>query len=385
MSDAPDHKALLGKLVAFDTTSAKSNLPLIGFVEDYLGQHGVASTRVPTEDGKKAGLVATIGPVNKSGIALSAHTDCVPVTGQSWSSDPFTLTARDGRLYGRGTCDMKGFVACVLASVPSFVAADLKEPIHIVLSYDEEIGCVGVRPMIERLGKNLPMPRIAIVGEPTTMEVVDAHKQIDVLTTTVTGLSVHSSEPDKGLNAIRYAAALIMEIERLVEEIAKEHRDDRFDPPRTTAEVGTIEGGTASNIVPASCQFQWLMRSLPEDGADAIPGKLQAYAEKTLLPKMHAVSEETGIETARQVHVPGLQAAANSEAVALALSLTGLNAPHAVSFSTEAGLFEQTGCASVVCGPGSISQAHAPDEFVSVDQLDACMTFLGKLKDRLSA
>jgi len=384
LSNLPNPTDLLAKLVAFDTTSAKSNLPLIDFVQDYLSVHGVAATLVPTEDGKKAGLFATIGPADKAGVALSAHTDCVPVTGQSWSSDPFTLTARDGKLYGRGTCDMKGFIACVLASVPGFLAADLAEPVHIALSYDEEVGCVGVRPMLDLFGNTLPMPRAAIIGEPTRMGVVDAHKQIDIYAMTVNGLAGHSSEPDKGVNAIRYAAELIVELQRLSAKVAETHRDDRFSPPYTTAEAGTIEGGTATNIIPKTCRFEWLMRSLPVEGANRIPAELMAYAERELLPKMRAASEETGIEMLQEEHVPGFQAPEGSDAVALALSLTGQNATGAVSFTTEAGLFEQAGCSAVVCGPGDIAQAHAPDEFISVDELDACMAFLAKLTDRLS-
>ncbi|ODA67049.1 Acetylornithine deacetylase [Methyloligella halotolerans] len=384
MSDITTATELLEKLVAFDTTSAKSNLKLIAFVEDYLRQHGVVSTRVPTEDGTKAGLFATIGPEGHGGVALSAHTDCVPVTGQSWSSDPFTLTARDGKLYGRGSCDMKGFLACVLALVPSFVAAELAEPIHLALSYDEEVGCVGVRPMLDLFGKELPMPRAAIIGEPTKMSVVDAHKQIDIYAVTVNGLAGHSSEPDKGVNAIRYAAELIVELQRLGAEAARTHHDDRFSPAYTTAEAGTIEGGTATNIIPKTCRFEWLMRSLPMEGAARIPDELMAFAERELLPKMHAVSEETGIEMTQEEHVPGFQAPPGSDAVALALSLTGRNSTGAVSFTTEAGLFEKTGCPAVVCGPGDIAQAHAPDEFVSVSELEACMGFLGRLQDRVS-
>ena len=241
---------LLRTLVGFDTTSAKSNLALIAFVEDYLKGHGIASTRVPSPDGTKADLFATIGETGAGGIGLSGHSDCVPVEGQRWSSDPFTLTERDGKLYARGACDMKGFLACVLASVPLFRARKLKEPIHIIVSYDEEVGCTGVRPLIARLGADLPRPRAIIVGEPTSMRVIDAHKRIDSYRTRVTGREAHSSMPDIGVNAISAAAALIGELERLGADIAARQNDPRFEPPYSTVSVGTIKGGTAPNIVP---------------------------------------------------------------------------------------------------------------------------------------
>lgn len=375
---------LLATLVGFDTTSDKSNLALIDFVEDYLRGEGIASVRVPSPDGKKAALFATIGPAGQGGIGLSGHSDCVPVECQSWSSDPFTLTARDGKLYGRGSCDMKGFIACVLASVPRLKARALKEPVHIIVSYDEEVGCTGVRPLIARLGQDLPKPRAVIVGEPTTMAVIDAHKRIDAYRTVVTGKEAHSSLPALGVNAISVASVLVGEIDRIGAEIAARENDPRFDPPYTTVSVGTIEGGTAANIVPKHCEFRWLVRSLPEEAPDAIARRLAAYAEKTLLPKMRQVTEEAAIETELEGSVPAFKAGPGSEAVALALSLTGANATQAVSYATEAGLFEQAGLPAVICGPGDIAQAHAADEFVTIAQLDACMTFLKDLADRLS-
>ncbi len=267
MPSSATPQELLATLVGFDTTSDKSNLALIDFVEDYLRGHGIASVRVPSPDGKKAALFATIGPEGVGGIGLSGHSDCVPVEGQSWSSDPFTLTTRDGKLYGRGSCDMKGFIACVLASVPRLKARTLKEPVHIIVSYDEEVGCTGVRPLIARLGQDLPKPRAVIVGEPTTMAVIDAHKRIDAYRTVVTGKEAHSSLPALGVNAISVASALIGEIDRIGAEIAARENDLRFDPPYTTVSVGTIEGGTAANIVPKHCDFRWLVRSLPEERA----------------------------------------------------------------------------------------------------------------------
>jgi acetylornithine deacetylase len=371
--------------VAFDTTSAKSNLALIAFVEDYLKGHGIAATRVPSPDGAKADLFATIGPKGHGGIGLSGHSDCVPVEGQRWTSDPFTLTMRDGKLYGRGSCDMKGFIACALAAVPSFKARALKEPIHIIVSYDEEVGCTGVRPLIARLGSDLPKPRAVIVGEPTGMAVIDAHKRIDAYRTRVTGREAHSSLPELGVNAIAAAAALIGELDRIGGEIAKREKDRRFEPPYSTVCVGTIEGGTAHNIVPKTCAFQWQVRSLPSAEPGEVPRGLAAFAETALLPKMRQVTKEAAIDTEGEGSVPAFVAAPGSEAVALALALTGAGHTEAVSYTTEAGLFEEAGVPAVICGPGNIAQAHAADEHVSIAQLEACLAFLDGLAARLSA
>jgi acetylornithine deacetylase len=374
---------LLKRLVAFDTTSAKSNRELIGFVEDYLTGHEVASTLVPSPDGAKANLFATIGPKGEGGIALSGHSDCVPVEGQRWSSDPFTLTERDDKLYARGACDMKGFIACVLASVPLFNARPLQEPIHIVISYDEEVGCTGVRPLLAKLGKELPQPRIVIIGEPTSMAVIDAHKRIDAYRTTVTGREAHSGVPQLGVNAISAAAALVVELDRIAADIAGKQNDRRFEPPYSTVNVGNIKGGTATNIVPKTCEFRWQVRSLPGAPPADVPRDLSAFAKTTLLPRMQQVSADASIETKMEGSVPAFVAPAASEAVQLALSLTDTDETCAVSYATEAGLFEQAGCPTVVCGPGNIAQAHAADEFVAKEQLDACMAFLGSLVERL--
>jgi acetylornithine deacetylase len=380
MPETKDAEDMLATLVGFDTTSAKSNLALIGFVQDYLDGHGIASTLVTSEDGEKANLYATIGE-GAGGIGLSGHSDCVPVAGQKWTSDPFTLTKRDGKFYGRGTCDMKGFIACVLASVPLFKSRALKEPIHIIVSYDEEVGCAGVRPLIAQLGADLPRPRAVIIGEPTSMTVIDAHKRIDVYRTKITGKEAHSSLPSLGVNAISVAAKLIGEIDRMAETSAATENDPRFEPPYSTMSVGVIEGGTAANIVPQHCAFRWQVRSLPDTALDA-PRDLAAFAE-TLLPKMRDVAKDAAIETEGQTSVPAFTAAPKSDAVALALALTGANRTSAVSYATEAGLFEQAGCPAVVCGPGDIAQAHAADEYVSIAQIEACLKFLEDLADRL--
>jgi acetylornithine deacetylase len=377
-------RELLATLVGFDTTSSKSNLALIDFVEDYLNIHGIASIRVPSPDGVKADLFATIGG-GHGGIGLSGHSDCVPVEGQTWTSDPFTLTERSGKLYGRGACDMKGFLACVLASVPLFKSRKLKEPIHIIISYDEEVGCTGVRPLIARLGRDLPRPRAIIVGEPTSMQVIDANKRIDAYRTRVIGREAHSSMPDLGVNAIAAAAAMIGELERLGAEIATRQNDPRFEPPCSTITVGTIKGGTAPNIVPKHCEFHWQVRSLPSAPPAEVPRDLEAFVKTALLPRMRQLNQETAIHTEMQGSVPAFVATPGSEAVALALQLAGAKKTHAVSYTTEAGLFEQAGVPSVICGPGHIAQAHAANEYVSLAQLDACMAFLEGLAGTVTA
>jgi len=375
---------LLAKLVAFDTTSAKSNLKLIEFVSTYLGRHGIVATLIPAPDDTKVSLFASIGPAGKGGIGLSGHSDCVPVKGQTWSSDPFALQLRDGQLYGRGTCDMKGFLACVLASVPLFTSCPLKEPVHMILSYDEEAGCTGIRPLIARLGHDLPRPRVIVVGEPTNMAVIDAHKRIDAYRTTVTGHEAHSSLPRLGVNAISFAAELIEELDRIGAKLSTSQMNDRFDPPASTVQVGTIEGGTAPNIVPKTCKFQWQVGSLPDADPKLAPQRIKAFAEEKLLPRMRVVARKASIETLHQGSVPAFLAKPGSEAVALALALTRANATSAVSYATEAGLFEEAGCPTVICGPGDIEQAHAADEFITTAQLDGCTAFLANLAELLS-
>ena len=382
LSNIKDAADLLAALVGFDTTSAKSNLDLIAFVRDYLDGHDIASTLVPSQDGKKACLFATIGE-GEGGVGLSGHSDCVPVTGQSWTSDPFTLTERDEKLYGRGTCDMKGFIACVLSSIPLFKSAPLAEPIHIIVSYDEEVGCLGVRPMIARFGVDLPRARMVIVGEPTSMQVIDGHKCIDVYSTTVTGKEAHSSMPALGANAISAASKLVDEIDRMASEVAASETDPHFDPPYSTVMVAMIDGGTAPNIVPRNCEVRWQLRGLPGTEAKDVPSRLSDFANRSLLPEMRSAAPDAAIETETQTSVPAFSAGPKSDAVSLAMSLTGANRTSGVSYATEAGLFQDAGCPAVVCGPGDIAQAHAADEFVSIAQLEASLQFLAKLMERL--
>lgn len=378
-------KEMLARLVSFDTTSAKTNIPLIEFVENYLGGHGISSQRVPTEDGLKSSLFATIGPAGRAGFGLSGHTDVVPVAGQNWSTDPFTLTQKGSRLYGRGSCDMKGFLACALAYVPEFKKRDLKTPIHLLLSYDEEVGCTGVQPMIAELGKRLQAPHIVFVGEPTSMQVVDAHKSIHGFETVITGKESHSGKPHLGVNAIHAAGLLIAELNAINEEMKARADGPRFDPPYTNVAVALVEGGTARNIIPKQCKLTWMFRSVPATDPQEIISRFTCYAEDVVLPPMRADYPEASIVTRQTSGVLALNAPEGSEAVSLALKLAGQNETHAVSYGTEGGLFEQAGFSSVIIGPGDIAQAHAADEFIEEAELEKCTAFLARLADYAEA
>ena len=372
---------LLARLVAFDTTSYRSNLGIIAFIEDYLSQHGVASRRVVSDDGEKSSLYATIGPDDEGGVALSGHTDVVPVDGQTWTSDPFTMRAADSRYYGRGTADMKGFIAAVLAATPDFKRRKLKTPIHFAFSYDEEIGCLGVRPMLAELGKDLPKPRMVIVGEPTSMQVVDAHKGPVRWLVEVKGRAAHSSMAPLGVNAITYAARLVGELERIEGELKQTVRNARFDPDYPTVQVTKLEGGTASNIIPISCAFGFEVRALPGLDPGVIERRLRQFADTKCLPEMRSVAPEAEISITRTNTVTPFGADRMSDVVALALKLTGQNETHTVSFATEAGLFQEAGAPAVVCGPGDIAQAHTADEWIAESEIAKCMEFLKRLGD----
>ena len=374
--------ALLDRLVAFDTTSAKSNLALIDFVADRLGEHGVASTRIHDSERTKANLFASIGPPVNGGVALSGHTDVVPVTGQRWSSDPFTLRhdAASGRLYGRGSADMKGFIACVLAHVPAFRAADLKVPLHIALSYDEEVGCIGVGGMIAGFGDGLPKPAIAIVGEPTSMQIVNAHKGIRGFRVVLDGVAAHSSAPHLGVSAIAYAAEIVGFIGALAGEMrAAADPANGFEPPWTTFNIGRIEGGEALNIIPEHCSFVWEFRPLPDTEADAIEARVADFIANDIAPRMRAEHDAAGVRIEALPRVPPLAAHPDSPAERLVRRLTGANETHTVAYTAEASQFQQAGIPAVLCGPGSIDQAHQADEWIAVDQLAACSAFLDRL------
>jgi len=379
-------REMIDRLIAFDTTSRDSNLALIDFVSDYLREYGLRPKLIPNEDRTKSNLLVTLGPNEPGGIILSGHTDVVPVDGQDWDTDPFEVVEMHGRLYGRGTSDMKSFSAIALALVPEFLRRKLKTPVHIALSYDEEIGCLGVRPMLANIARTLPKPKLAIIGEPTDMKVVNAHKGIRSFRTTVTGREAHSSQTDKGVNAVMVAADLIVRIAKFADEM-RERGDPsaRFDPPYTSVQAGTIQGGTALNILARHCTFQWEYRYLPGTDHDEIFKTYETYVREDVLPRLRAIAPEADIVTTPRSHVPALLATENCPAEGLARQLTGRNSSEAVAYGTEAGLFQAADIPSVVCGPGNILQAHKPNEFIELTQIDACVTFMRRLMDHVCA
>jgi len=376
---------MIERLIAFDTTSRESNLALIEFVRDYLDGFRIASDLVFGNDRRKANLFATIGPQDRGGVMLSGHTDVVPVDGQAWEGEPFAVAERDGRLYGRGTSDMKSFIAIVLAMVPEFLAVTSATPVHLAFTYDEEVGCLGVRPLIARLVGRPVKPRLCIIGEPTLMQPVVAHKGKKSVRCLVRGHESHSALAHSGVNAIEAAAEIIARIRQLARE--KRDRgpyDPGFTPPYTTIHTGTVSGGTALNIVPRECRFDFEIRYLPGDDADALLDELRRHAA-SLVPEMHRVSAATGFEFDEYNAIPALAAAADSEVVQLAQALTGANGLGKVSFGTEGGLYQQAGIPTVICGPGSIEQAHRPNEFIALDQVKQCEAFLHRLIARLGS
>ena len=377
-------RAMLEQLISFPTVSRDSNLELIRFIQAYLSRLGVESELFYNAELTKANLFATVGPQDQGGVALSGHTDVVPVDGQSWTVDPFRLSENDGRLYGRGTSDMKGFIACVLAAVPSFLAKPLKKPIHLVFSYDEEVGCLGVRPMLAELEKRNNKPQLCLVGEPTLMQPVLGHKGKLAMRCSVKGAACHSAYSPQGVNAIEYAAKLIGKLGEIGEALAQpELHDHRFEPPYSTVQTGVIKGGRALNIVPAECEFDFEIRAIPGFDAAVVPDQLKTYARETLLPKMRAVSGQSDIQFDHLSDYPGLATPPESEVAQLVAALTGSTQFSTVAFGTEGGLFNQAGIPTVICGPGSIDQAHKPDEFVSLEQLAACDAMLARLANLL--
>jgi len=371
---------MIETLVGFPTVSADSNLNLIGFVRDYLAGHGIESRLTYDESKRKANLFATVGPDRPGGVVLSGHTDVVPVAGQPWESDPFILTRRGDRIFGRGTSDMKSFIAVALALVPEFQKAGLRRPIHLALSYDEEVGCFGVPHMLRDIAANLPLPAMAIIGEPTSMQLANRHKGDLVFRTRFTGRDGHSSAPQRGLNAIFSAAEFLTFLARLAAELRDQGpQDESFDPPYTTVNVGQIDGGTAFNIVARRCEIIWEFRPLPSVAPETITARVQSFVDAELLPRMREAAEEADVETVTLVALPPLMPEPDSPAEALIHALTGVNEAIGVAFGTEAGHFQQTGIPAVVFGPGSIQQAHKPDEFIEIAQVEACVGFMRKL------
>ncbi len=376
--------AMIRKMVGFPTVSRESNLDLIEFVREYLKPLDAQVRLTFDDDKRKANLFATLGPRKNGGIVLSGHTDVVPVQGQAWDADPFTLIERDGRLYGRGTSDMKSFIAVVLALVPEFVQRGLKAPLHLALSYDEEVGCIGVGRLIADLAAAGIRPQSCIVGEPTMMHPVIAHKGKKSYRATVRGLASHSAYAPSGVNAVEAAAEAVAYLKRM----ARRHRDsgpyDRaFDVAHTTVHTGVLHGGTALNIVPHECTFDFEFRHLPGDDPKKLFDEFKAYVETTLEPEMRAVYKDAGFDIRLMSEIPAMDNSAETEVVALAQALSG-NADYGkVSYGTEGSQFQQAGIPTVICGPGSIEQAHKPNEFVSLEQVAASEAFVRGMMARL--
>jgi len=380
MGDVLTPFEILRRLIAFDTVSARSNKAMIEFIADYLEEHGISCNIAPNEDGTKADMIATIGPMVEGGIVLSGHTDVVPVEGQDWQSEPFNMVERDGLLYGRGTCDMKGFIAVVMSLVPEMIKLNLKRPLHLVFSYDEEVGCLGAPALISRMIRDVPMPQAAIIGEPTSMKLVNAHKGVTIFETVVTGCPAHSSQTQSGVNAITVAAECIVFLKSKAKEFQTGGSlDARLQPPYNTVSVGMIEGGTALNIIAGECKFNWDCRSIAGQDAGQLLEKLERYCLEELLPPLKEIDPNVEIVTRKVAAIPPLTPSDDNPAEALVRQLTGQNQAGAVSFAAEAGMFQDAGVPSVICGPGSITQAHQPNEFVEITQIDACTEFVRKI------
>jgi acetylornithine deacetylase len=383
MSPSPAVLETVGRLVAFDSTSRKSNLELIDYLKDILSGLGAECRLTHDDDGRKANLYATLGPTDRPGVMLSGHTDVVPVEGQAWSSDPFRLVEREGKLFGRGSADMKSFLALAVALAPEFLERGLATPLHFAFSYDEEVGCIGVRRLIADLADLPVKPRLCIVGEPTGMKVVAGHKGKRNFACTVHGKECHSALA-AGVNAIEAAAEMIAHIKGMQRDIRRDGPfDPAYEPPYTTLHTGVIEGGRALNIVPNQCRFEFEIRALPHHDVEKLTDRITGYAREELEPEMKAVHPAAGFDFTIVNDTDGFDLPDDHEAVRLVTELTGDNRTGRVSFGTEAGLFNNAGIPTVVCGPGFIDQAHKPDEFISLDQLAQGETFLRRLMERL--
>jgi acetylornithine deacetylase len=376
-------RAMIERLIAFNTVSRDSNLGLIEWVRDYLHGFGAKTRLTHDASGRKANLFATLGDSNKPGLILSGHTDVVPIDGQNWESDPFVATERDGKLYARGSADMKGFIGIVLSQAPKFVAAlnanRLDAPLHYALSYDEEVGCLGVRSLIRDLEQHRIRPAGCVVGEPTSMQPIIAHKGTHRFRCAVHGREAHSSYVTHGVNAIEYAARLVVFIRQLADRLAQtEQRDHGFTVPYTTLSTGLIQGGIAANVVPKDCLFQFDMRTLPQASPDALYQEIRRYAE-ALAAEMRGIDANSGIDLQWVSQTVGLAAAETDAIVQWAMQLSGNASVGKVSYGTEAGLFQKMGVPTVICGPGDIAEAHRPNEFVALEQLAQCERFMDRI------
>ncbi|UWR73277.1 acetylornithine deacetylase [Phaeobacter inhibens] len=376
---------ILSDLIAYPTVSADSNLEMITYLANRLEDCGARVDVMFDASGQKANLFATLGPDTDGGIVLSGHSDVVPVTDQDWASDPFTMEERDGRLYGRGTCDMKGFIAATLAMAPEFAEQISRRPIHFAFTYDEEVGCIGAGHLVQALRERGLKPRLALIGEPTSMRVVEGHKGCHEYSTRFQGLEGHGSNPGRGVNAVEYAARYVSRLLDLRGDLQQRTPpDSRFDPPWTTLNIGALNGGSAHNVIASKAQVDWEMRPVQPLDADHVKDTMARYCRDTLLPAMQAIYPEASIETEVVGEVAGLIPATQNEARELMADLLGSNAAELVPFGTEAGLFQELGMDVVVCGPGSIAQAHKADEYLTLDQLSQCLTVLNRLAGRLA-
>ena len=384
----PEALKILSELIKFQTVSGTSNLALIEYCEKRLNKVGASSFRTSDEAKKRFNLFSTVNgkeKVNGGGIILSGHTDVVPASAKKWGSDPFVSTEKNSKVYGRGTCDMKGFIACSLALAPYFASQNLKKPIHFSFTYDEETACQGAPVMIKELKKRNLNCSVCIVGEPTNMKAVQAHKGCYEYSTYFTGLAGHGSAPDKGVNAVEYATRFVNKLLELREELKRrEPKNSVFTPPYTTLGIGRIKGGLARNVIADQCVVDWELRPVvPEDG-EFVNKTMDAYIKNVLLPKMKKVYSKADIKKETIGEIIGFNKEEESEAINLVCNLTGDNSQEVVSFGTEAGLFQEVGISTVVCGPGSVEQAHTIDEYVSFDQLKKCLKMLVDLKEQMS-
>jgi acetylornithine deacetylase len=373
---------LLGRLTGFNTVSSRSNLEMIEFIKSYLATLGVESVVLPDETGKKASLVATIGPADKAGYVLSGHTDVVPVDGQDWSRDPFAMWRDGAKLYGRGVSDMKGYLACVLACAPAMVKEPLAAPIHLAFSYDEEVGCFGVHGIIAHMLKTLPPQQAVFVGEPTEMGVVGSHKGSAGLLTTVVGKACHSSRPTHGVNAIFHAMDLIGELRGYANELrSAPDEDSLFELPYTTVSVGVIHGGTARNAVAGDCAFQWDIRATKAGVVNRLVDRFTAFADTKVVPVMRQAFPEASVTTAIAYDAPPFVATVASRAETLAKRFADRNEVSTVNYGSEAGIFQAAGMPTIICGPGRDTEAHITDEWIAVEQLERCVGFIDRLID----
>ncbi|MCW3783746.1 acetylornithine deacetylase [Defluviimonas salinarum] len=381
-----DTKALLRQLIAYPTVSPDSNLELIEFLAGRLEAVGARVDIHRDATGAKANLFATLGPDVDGGILLSGHSDVVPVTDQNWSTDPFEMVERDGKLYGRGTCDMKGFIAAAVAMAPFYAERVKDRPVHFAFTHDEETGCLGAQALAQILRAQGTRPGVAIIGEPTSMRIIEGHKGCYEYSTHFTGLEGHGSGPDRGVNAVEYAVRYVARLLELKDQLkARAPKDSRFEPPWTTINTGALVGGVAHNVIPGKARIDWEMRPVQSGDADFVKADLHAFCTHTLLPAMRAVSPDADIVTEVMGEVDGLIPADENEAKDILMELTGANGADTVPFGTEAGIFQSLGMSAVVCGPGSIEQAHKPDEYLALDQLTECLVMLERLGGKLAA